>query len=48
MAKEDNWKQNTLTPHILDETSPSYSAVIDLQHAIKNDKNYNILNSATL
>lgn len=42
MAEDNTWKQKTLQPLLLEETDPSYHAVIDLQHALEDDRNRNI------
>lgn len=42
MAEDNTWKQKTLQPRFLEKTAPSYHAVIDLQHALENDRNRNI------
>ena len=42
MAEDNTWKQKTLQPRLLEETDPSYHAVIDLQHALEDDRNRNI------
>lgn len=42
MAENNTWKQKTLQPRLLEKTDPSYQAVIDLQHALEDDRNRNI------
>lgn len=42
MANDSTWKQKTLQSKFLKETDSSYYAVIDLQHALEDDRNRNI------
>ena len=42
MSNDSTWKQKTLQSKFLKETDSSYYAVIDLQHALEDDRNRNI------